>query len=234
MRKLVLGLVCCIHFTAFSQDVITTQSGETIKAKIIEVTEDNVSYKKYHDQQGATFILKREKIKTIAWENGDVDVYKDVVGKPDAAKESDVLPYINKKMGEFHFNTGQVYDEEHFKRFLVDKNLSHIWTKYSSGKNLLIAGWGLIGGGIVLEIVGGVVMANGNWDDELIGLPVSIIGGLLIYAGIPTAIVGTVRKTRAINDYNTMYAGRPCPQYSQNITIKAGFVGNGLGFTLNF
>ena len=237
MRKLMFILVCCIHFTAFSQDVITTKSGEIIQAKIIEVTDDNISYKKYHDQQGATFILKTEKIRTIIWENGDVDTYKEVAVEQvvPTVKESNALPYINRKFGSFYLDNGQVYETEQFKRFLIENNLSHIWTKFSSGKNLQIAGWGVIGGSVTLGIIGGVIMNYTDWGTALfIGLPISIIGGMLIYAGIPMAIVGTVRKHRAINEYNAIYANRPRTQYSQNITFKAGVTDNGLGFMLKF
>jgi hypothetical protein len=225
-----------MSFTAFSQDVIITKSNESIKAKIIEVTEETVSYKKYHDPEGATFILKKEKIQTIAWENGVLDEYKEEAKAQavPAVKGTDVLPYINKKMGDFHLDNGQVYDVEQFKQFLIEKNLSHIWTKYSSGKNLLIAGWGVIGGGVLLGTVGLVLMDNYGLGALFIGFPIFIIGVVAIYAGVPIAIVGTVRKSRAINDYNAMSSGRPHPQYSPNITYKIGCVSNGIGFSLNF
>ena len=243
MREFKTKHVICtiaILFSAvngFSQDVIVTKTGEQIRAKIIEVTEDNISYKKYHDQEGATFILKKDNIKIISWENGDVDEYEKVTSKQaiPAVNETDILPYVYKKTGTFYLDNGKEYDGEQFKQFLIEKNLSHIWTKYSSGKNLQIAGWGVIGGGFALEAIGAVLMYSGDFGDALFfGLPISIIGGLMIYAGVPMAIVGTVRKNRAINDYNAMYSGRPCPQFSQNVTFKAGVVGNGIGFSLNF
>ena len=177
MRILVLILVCCIHFTAFSQDLIITKTGENIQ------------------------------------------------------KEDDVLPYIYKKMGSFYLDNGQVYDEEQFKQFLMEKKLNPIWMKYSSGKNLLIAGWAMIGGGTAFMIIGNVLTWNDLSQVFPIGVPLVVIGALAMYAGIPTAIVGAVRKNRAINDYNAMYARKP---WTQNITITAGCVGNGVGLVLNF
>ena len=236
MRKLVFILVCCVHFTAVSQDVITTKTGESIRAKIIEVSDENVLYKRYNDQQGATFILKTEIIKRIAWENGDVDEYKEVVSEQELPilKESSVLPYISRKHGSFYLDNGQVYDEEQLRQFLVEKNLNHVWTRYASGKNLFTAGWAVIGGGAALYSVGiFTIFSNHGFNDDM-GLPFMFIGGAALYAGIPLAIVGTVRKSRAINEYNAMYSGRPRNQYSQNISIKAGYTGNGLGFVLNF
>ena len=235
MRKLVFILVCCIHYTAASQDVITTKTGEKIQAKIIEVSDENVSYRRYHDQQGATFILKTEKIQTIAWENGDVDEYKEVLLEGLSAVRGDnVFPYINRKFGDFYLDNGQVYNREQFKRFLTETNLNHIWMRYSSGNSLLIAGWAVIGGSAVFGIVGGVLMSDNLFDALFFGIPMLIISGVSFYVGVPLAISGAVRKQKAINDYNAIYAGRPYNQYSQNITIKAGCIGNGLGVVLNF
>ena len=247
MKKIKTKHVICIIailFSAvngFSQDVIVTKTGEQIRAKIIEVTEDNISYKKYHDQEGATFILKKDNIKIISWENGDVDDYEKkssveetVKNNADTVKSEEILPFIDAQAGGFYLN-GTSYSEKQLKQFLIEKNLSHIWTKYSSGKNLQIAGLGVLGGGVLLGFSGLALMNGGHVLDALfIGLPFSIIGCLLIDAGIPMAIVGAVRKNRAITDYNSFYGGKSRSQYSQNVTFKAGVVGNGIGFSLNF
>jgi len=240
MRKLILVLAGSVGFTAFSQDVIVTKSSEQIRAKIIEVTDDAVSYKKYHDQEGATFILKKDKIKIISWENGDVDVYEEVVSEQNVPSvvESDILPYITRKFGSFHLDNGMVYDRDQFKRFLMEKNLSPIWAKYSSGQNLQITGCVLIGVGIGIQVIGFSFTNNngiiGALEALFVGYPLIVIGGIVTTVGIPLAIVGTVKKHNAINDYNGYYAGKPRTQYSQNLTFKAGLTGNGLGFTLNF
>jgi len=235
MRKLIFILAGSVGFTAFSQDVIVTKSSEQIRAKIIEVTDDAVSYKKYHDQEGATFVLKKDKIKIISWENGDVDVYEEVVSEQNVPSvvESDILPYITRKFGSFHLDNGTVYDRDQFQQFLVEKNLSTIWTQYSSGSTLLATGWGLIAGGTVIEILGLSIVRDGL-GGFLIGLPICIVGGVVGIVGIPLAISGSTKKNNAIYDYNTIYAGKPRTQYSQNLTFKAGLTGNGLGFTLNF
>jgi len=239
MRRLILISVCCMSLTAFSQDVITTVSGENIKAKVMEVTDETVSYKKYHDQDGATFILKKEKITKIAWENGDVDEYNKTVATQQnnpSANPQPVLPYITSKMGTFYLDNGSEYDTEQFKQFLMDNNLKPIWAKYSNANTLFMTGAALIGGGVALGVVGYTLMGTSN-DGGIVTMGI-IFGGIGIatafYAGIPTIIVGAVRKKNAIRDYNMMYSGKPRPQYSQNATYKIGLVGNGIGFSLNF
>ena len=252
--KKVLLIAMTVFFakTSFSQDVIITKTGESIRTKIIEVTDETISYKKYNDQEGATFILKRDKIKVISWENGNVDDYekeniKEEKVLPTQNVKEDVslgevsnnLPFImNRKGRTFYMDNGQIYDEIQFKQFLMEKNLGGIWIKYSNGKKLMNTGLILIGGGVFLEIVGLVVTVNGamngSYGQYMAGSVFCALGGLAEIAGIPIAIVGGVRRNRSISDYNTIYGGKPRPQYSQNITLKAGSTGKGLGFTLNF
>lgn len=231
---LVSIVLCCTSFTSFSQDVITTKLGETIQAKIIEVTDEYVSFKKYLDQQGETFIIKIEHIKIIAWENGDVNEYEEAISEQmlNISQGKNVFTYIDKKKNLFYFDDGQVYDEKQLKQYLIEKNLNSIWTKYSSGKKLSTVGWGLIGTGFAFT--GAYIITLTTWGNTAAIISFGTIAAVALYTGIPIAIVGTVRKNRAIFDYNATYARKPYPQYSQDITIKTGCVGNGIGFVLNF
>jgi len=236
-RRLILTAICGMCFNAFSQDVITTVSGENIKAKVTEVTEETVSYKKYHDQDGATFVLKKEKITKIAWENGDVDEY----GKTVAVEQNNAvsnpqqnLPFVEKRFGSFYLDNGSVYNEAEFKRFLMEQHLGSVWNQYSSAKIILTTGYILIGCGVGFELFFGVLAGIGSWNALFFAPTFLVLGILSGLAGIPTAIAGAVKKSTAISDYNSIYAGKPRPQYSQHVTYKIGLVGNGLGFSLNF
>ena len=248
MRRLILISVCCMRLTAFSQDVIVTKSGEQIRAKIVEVTEEAVSYKIAQDTTGAVYILTigKDKIKIISWENGTVDDYeknlpetKKVENNNGVVKNNDKLPFITKGMSLFYLDNGQVYNEAELKRFLMEQHLGSVWTQYSSGKRTLATGCGLMGGGLGIILLGSLMMTG---EQSLLGalivapvvLMCWIAGGVLTIVGIPLAISGSVKKRVAINDYNSIYAGKPCPKYAQNVTYKIGVVGNGLGFSLNF
>ena len=130
------------------------------------------------------------------------------------------------------------------------KNLNSTWIQYASSKKLMNTGWILFGTGVGLEIIGLSLMisgANRYYYDYyanryvfnghgmyLAGYWLTGIGGALELAGIPTTIVGAVRKNKAISNYNMMYGGKSPNQYSQDVTFKAGIVGNGIGFSLNF
>ena len=231
MRRLILISVCCMTLTAFSQDIITTVSGETIKAKITEVTDETVSYKKHHDQEGATFIIKKEKITKIAWENGDVDEYNREVATEQNNVSSNPpanLPFITKGMRLFYLSNGQVYDETELKSFLMEQHLGSVWNQYLSGKRSLGMGCSLAGVGVIFGSIGFISFKDGEFPAFW------VISGALVVIGVPLAISGGIKQKAAINDYNSIYGGKPRPQYSQNVTYKIGLVGNGLGFSLNF
>jgi hypothetical protein len=247
MKKIIVIAIAvfCIK-SGFSQDVIITKAGESIRAKILEVTDETVSYKKYNDQEGATFVLKIGKIKIISWENGDVDDYEKVSKvlpqqqeNPSLGQVEDNLPYITNRKGKtFYLDNGQVYNEVQFKQFLLERNLGSVWLQYSNNKNLMHAGVIMICGGVFFEIIGLVIGVNslyyGTWNQYITGMTFFYLGGAATIAGIPIAIIGGIRRNRSIQDYNALYGGKPRSQYSQNITLKAGHTGKGLGFTLNF
>ena len=65
-----LGLI------AYSQDIIVGTNGNKIEAKVTEVEVDVIKYKKFGDNDGPTYTMKKTEIATILYENGTVDVFK--------------------------------------------------------------------------------------------------------------------------------------------------------------
>lgn len=58
----------------FAQDTIVLKSGDEIQAKVIEVNEVEVSYKKFNYQDGPTFVVSREKVFMIKYADGTHEV----------------------------------------------------------------------------------------------------------------------------------------------------------------
>lgn len=71
-----------------AQDIITRKSGEDIRAKILEVAPDQVSYKKFDNQDGPTFIIKKSDILMITYENGEREVVKNSSPYSDSWRET--------------------------------------------------------------------------------------------------------------------------------------------------
>lgn len=76
MKKLTCLLFVLIAFSkiSFSQDLITKKNGEEIKAKILEVTQNEIKYKNFDQQNGPLFTIPKYEIFMVRYENGTKDV----------------------------------------------------------------------------------------------------------------------------------------------------------------
>jgi hypothetical protein len=258
MRKLLIFIclsICC--YFSFGQDIIITKEGKSIKAKIIILNSEKVSYKKYDYQEGATIELETSKIKTIVWGNGDVDEF-DIIEKKevvepektvnspeekrdyyDKEKEnaaSDKLhPIVDRNSNGVFFSDGKYMYNHELQEFLNINNMGHIYTRYYGGLNQLQTGLGLLIGGLVVEGLGAFVFFSTFNENEVqlgsrIGFAFMIVGGILEIASIPTMIVGGTKRAKAIDSYNESIYVR----YSYQPTLKIGFTGNGIGMTFSF
>ena len=58
-----------------AQDMITTRSGESILAKVLEVSPSVVRYKRFNNLDGPTYTMNTAQILEITYENGDTDSF---------------------------------------------------------------------------------------------------------------------------------------------------------------
>lgn len=77
MKKLLL--LCFVFFTGFShaQDVIVKKDGNTILAKVLEVNQVDIKYKKFSNLQGPIYTINKTEIMVINYESGDKDAFED-------------------------------------------------------------------------------------------------------------------------------------------------------------
>jgi hypothetical protein len=251
MKKyLFLSVLFSLLGIAYSQDRIVTQQGDTIHAKIMIVTDNDVSYKRYNDQEGATFFLSTGKIRRILWENGTVDNYILNRNVETVTQEvDDVFPTIEHRRGiDFKMSNGEEWDDSRFEYFLQGHRLDNLWQTFASGSRMFKTGRGLmIGGGSGLVLGAGmifisVIIADGSILGGIMMLPLAIMGGIitlpglvLVAVGLPLMLTGSAKRRNFVNEYNENYAGKHPSQLSENVvTWKVGLVGNGIGFALHF
>ncbi|MDR3219827.1 MAG: porin family protein [Dysgonamonadaceae bacterium] len=77
MRKMlfVLMLLAVAVSTMNAQDVITMMSGDEIKTKVLEISSNEVKYKKFGNVNGPTYTILKSEIFMIKYENGEKDVF---------------------------------------------------------------------------------------------------------------------------------------------------------------
>lgn len=59
-----------------AQDEITFNSGDILKAKILEIGKEEIVYKKFENLSGPSYTVKKDLIFMIKYENGTKDIFK--------------------------------------------------------------------------------------------------------------------------------------------------------------
>ena len=78
--KRIIFLLTALFFglqMAQAQDLITTRNGEEIRAKVLEVGLHTVKYKNYSNIEGPDYVLSKDDIRFIKYENGEKDIFND-------------------------------------------------------------------------------------------------------------------------------------------------------------
>ena len=72
MKKLiVLTMLSLAALNVAAQDVVVKRDGSTILAKVLEVNQDDIKYKKFSNQNGPTYTISISDIMSVNYENGD-------------------------------------------------------------------------------------------------------------------------------------------------------------------
>ena len=79
MKKFILisVLLCAASFIAGADDIITKLNGEQIKAKVLEVADNSVKFKRLDNPNGPVYVLSFSEIQAIKYENGVVETYNE-------------------------------------------------------------------------------------------------------------------------------------------------------------
>lgn len=254
MKKfLTLFLISTCSLLAFAQDVIITKDKEQIQAKVLEVSKDEIKYKKFNYQDGPSYIIDVDEILTIAYENGDVEVYdKDFIEEKNEIIQTKAEALLMKeaKYGTFvkedgfyylNSNTGSTrMDKEAYFNFIMN-NCPEAYNSYQKGNRLWKAGLGLLGGGLGAMLLIGtplyvVGLSSVYYDDyDYAGVNCLIAGAVFISVGsiattgsIPLLIVGGIKRNNSHEVYNDR-----CKR-TEDLTFTVNAKANGIGLALNF
>lgn len=74
MRKILLILNILLSISVMAQDVIIKRNGDELQCKILEVSKNEVKYKRWSNQEGPMFAEKKADIFMIKYENGEKEM----------------------------------------------------------------------------------------------------------------------------------------------------------------
>lgn len=75
MKYLLFIFTIVLSSHLFSQDVIILKDGDDIEAKVLEINDTDIKYKKHSNLSGPTYKLEKSKIFMIRYESGDKDMF---------------------------------------------------------------------------------------------------------------------------------------------------------------
>lgn len=91
MRKLIFFFISLfvLIISSSAQDKIYRKNGEVLKVKVLEVSSSEIKYKIFGDNDGPVYVLEKDRIKKIEYENGRVE--KPTINLKDPEQYADQL-----------------------------------------------------------------------------------------------------------------------------------------------
>jgi hypothetical protein len=70
-------------FSVHSQDLINLKDGNVIEARIVEISQTEIRYRRYDHLDGPIIVIPATDVLSIRYENGRVEIINTVLPKPD-------------------------------------------------------------------------------------------------------------------------------------------------------
>jgi hypothetical protein len=173
MKKLIFLLTMCVVFNLSAQDIIVKRDGDELQCRILEVSKNEVKYKRWANQDGPAFSEKKSNIFMIKYENGD----KDVIAHSSSASDS------------YAVSSGMNSVDPNEYIFEEPTPISHTYLKYTTrGRRES----GLIKWGNMLPEEQAMDLLSHDWLDFKKARKESRVGKILTNVGAPFAITGLV------------------------------------------
>lgn len=238
MKKICL-FICMffITFYSFAQDIIVKIDAEEIQAKVITINEKEISYKKWDNQDGPTYIISIDKVLFIKYANGQKDVFtttekniSDLHQMKNKENNIQQLPSCNgmspiRRNGQKYYYESQILKGDMYANFLKNNCLDAYYSYYS-GAQMANAGWALLGCGCIMSTAGIALTASKNVKAPII---VGLIGGIVGVSSIPILSIAYNKMHSSADIFNAQCAKN---QYVTYWSINAG--SNGIGLAYHF
>ncbi len=252
----IAGLLLCT-ISASAKDVITKTDGSKVDAKVEEVTETLIKYRRASNPAGSPlYTISLSSVASIAYEDGTVDVFNSEttltstpstaesapVATSSAPTDEELLRYAESIPA--YKQSGTISDTELFRMSSIPIN-STPKALYAKAKKYRIIGW-TVGSALILA---GVIVPNAIhfWNDDayepayyvpMIG---GIIGGTAVCIGFNLYANSLKKQARELEMYSANIIENDILNFGGNkLTAGVNMMGNrmththGLGLSLKF
>lgn len=194
MKRFLLSLVALVVTSVcFAQDVIVQKDGSTIQAKVLKVSQSEVEYKKFNNQNGPTYTISTKDLQCINYENGTKDTFVSPNYNPNIMTNETATQFSNDQQLLALYNAKRPFTQKKAKR-------------------LKTIGW--VAGG-VLATTGSVFLVFKEKDGHT--QLNEYLGGSLIVAGI--ASWATCYFIGKKIEQNSKYSVQSVPVYQQEFKV---------------
>ena len=185
MKYVLIGLLLACSAIAFSQDIITKKNGDDIKAKVTEITDAQVKYKKWESLDGPVYNIPISDVFMVKYENGKKDFFGN--NQPVTSSASKPAPTTSKTVS----SQPTSYPEKKYKGEII------------GGAVMTTIGPLSLGSGIFLTLAGiglnnlSFVDVNGNLE-YYDGTGYIIGGAVLLASGVALTVAGPIELSKGL------------------------------------
>ena len=190
-----------------AQDSIVKKDDARVPAKIIEVHDDEIHYKKFNNLEGPTYVIETAKITSIIYENGEVETY-------------DVKPSIASSPSGWQKQSEQTYTEAieiyngtyyyHNRRVGIGKLKALIYIQgdpavikmWNSYKTVQGVGYGVGFAAIPIGFVAFVGLVSNSIEWQLVGVGGLVLSNAALTANHVMRAMYKNKRTKAVEMYN--------------------------------
>ena len=207
MKRLLLFVVLfCVSWSVMAQDVIVKKDGSTILSKVMEINDAEIKYKKWSNQDGPVYSIKRVEVSSINYQNGEVEKYADEVTGSQSNLDLPVYTGDTLKVDNSWWTLPLYLGE---KELAADEELRTILGKegfenYESARRMGNAAGDLQLATIVLSVVG---LPMGIASDNITAKTIGYFGfGVSIPCFVLSRVFWNIGKNKAsavVTEYNS-------------------------------
>lgn len=239
IRTFILCLLCCVA-SAFAKDVITKTDGTKLDAKVEEITETVIKYRKASNPTGPVYTIPISSVATVLYENGDMDTFNDV-------KTSNVSNYsqtvssdenlILLSESQLDYNHPETPSDAELLRIASLTPYNEFLRKANIYRKIGLYG----GGGLLLVGLGlGITCAcYENFQGFAIGAVSGLVAGGVWYLCFNLKANSLMKQAREMQVYSAVYIENEIVQFGNNkLTAGISMMGNrmvnshGLGLSI--